>query len=584
MRLLNAHTLELKPFIDSIPPYAILSHCWEDEEVIFSDLSDLEQARKKKGFAKIEKTCELAIGDGFNYVWIDTCCIDKSSSAELSEAINSMFAWYRDSKQCYAYLADVEHEGAFAEGYLARDGIAFSRSRWFARAWTLQELLAPSSFQHREDSPRVYHSPVPIKAPPGRYDGMKFYSRDWQLLGSKPILCTKISMITGIPRGYLEGQSLETASISMRMSWAAGRQATRPEDIAYSLLGVFDVNIPLLYGEGDIKAFRRLQEEIMKISEDETLFAWQASHRMNKLAGDALASGPNDFRATRSLIPFASDDPVPPSTMTHRGLRIWQTLFHTHQLDSHRRSAIRPLHGHMMWPDRDVVWGILRCHVAHDFQHFVIVPLVQLSADIYHREVSYPVSLVPFEFVPSSAFPKEIYIRYASTSTVQNSFQRRWGFLIRKPSEGIEVRRCLPKEAWNEKDSILQGKDNHIAPFAWTASLELRFGLVNKAGWANKYTIFLSLGCLQDAPEEKPQPWYDIKDAVWEQGSMILEAFHTSASPKPVQNESGRVRIDYVVGTDVSFKVFITPTKVLSQDMFVVDFHYAELPDNSGET
>ncbi|KAH6858958.1 heterokaryon incompatibility protein-domain-containing protein, partial [Alternaria rosae] len=231
MRLLDTRTLELKAFVDSIPPYAILSHCWTDDEVVFSDLADLEQARKKKGFSKIEKTCELAIGDGFDYAWIDTCCIDKSSSAELSEAINSMFAWYRDSEQCYAYLADVELQGAFAQGEAARHQNIFSLSKWFTRAWTLQELLAPSNLQS------------------GRDEGMKFYSRDWQLLGSKASIGRRISQITGIPMEYLEGQSLETASISMRMSWAADRQATRSEDIAYSLLGIFDVNMPLLYGE-----------------------------------------------------------------------------------------------------------------------------------------------------------------------------------------------------------------------------------------------------------------------------------------------------------------------------------------------
>ena len=97
MRLLDARTFRLKTFFNNIPPYAILSHCWEDEEVVFSDLDDLEEARKKKGFAKLQKTCELAIEDGFEYAWIDTCCIDKSSSAELSEAINSMFSWYSSS-------------------------------------------------------------------------------------------------------------------------------------------------------------------------------------------------------------------------------------------------------------------------------------------------------------------------------------------------------------------------------------------------------------------------------------------------------------------------------------------------------
>ncbi|KAH6616409.1 heterokaryon incompatibility protein-domain-containing protein, partial [Boeremia exigua] len=223
MRLLNARTIELESFIGDYPSYAILSHCWGEDEVLFTDLLDLTEAKKKQGFSKVEKTCEQAVKDGFDYVWIDTCCIDKSSSAELSEAINSMFAWYRNSDKCYAYLADVDGLGEFAH------------SKWFTRAWTLQELLAPSHLQN------------------GGKSGMDFFSRQWVKLGSKSDLSTRIRDVCGIEKAYLEGQNIYSASISMRMSWAAERQATRSEDIAYSLLGMFDVNMPLLYGEGKLK-------------------------------------------------------------------------------------------------------------------------------------------------------------------------------------------------------------------------------------------------------------------------------------------------------------------------------------------
>jgi len=470
-----------------------------------------------------------------------------------------MFAWYRDSKRCYAYLADV--------GYTVYWN-ALHRSKWFTRAWTLQELLAPSNLH-----PHTYA------------EGMKFYSREWIYLGSKFSLGLPISEITGIPKEYLEGRSLGMASISMRMSWAAGRQATRSEDIAYSLLGIFDVNMPLLYGEGRTRAFRRLQEEIMKISEDETLFAWEPFSGMGELTADVLATGPDKFLETRDLIPFASDDLVPPYTITHRGLRIWQTLLHTHQLDKCGREMIRPLRSSVMiWPDHDIVWGILRCHVVHDFQHLVIVPLVPLSADLYLRDVSTSVSLIPFGYVPPSAFPREIYIRNVRTSAVQSIFRRRWGFLVRKPSEGIEIRRCFPTEAWNEKDNILQGKDNDVGPSSWHASLELRSSLANEAGQTTKYMIFLSLGCKQDTLAEKPQPWCHIQDPIWEQGIVNLEAVHASASSNFTQHEVRRFRMNYVVGTNVSLKVSITTAKVLFQEMFVVDFHFAELQDNSSET
>ncbi|KAF2633882.1 HET-domain-containing protein, partial [Macroventuria anomochaeta] len=223
MRLLNTCTLGLESFVGDYPPYAVLSHCWGEQEIMFSDVLNLAEAKKKQGFDKVEKTCEQAVRDGFDYVWIDTCCIDKSSSAELSEAINSMFAWYKGSSKCYAYLSDVD----------GLDG--FARSKWFTRAWTLQELLAPSHLQN------------------GGKSGMDFFSSHWVKLGSKSDLSNMIKDICGIEKEYLEGQSIYSASISMRMSWAAERKATRSEDIAYSLLGLFDVNMPLLYGEGKLK-------------------------------------------------------------------------------------------------------------------------------------------------------------------------------------------------------------------------------------------------------------------------------------------------------------------------------------------
>jgi hypothetical protein len=552
MRLLDAHTLELKTFVDNIPPYAILSHCWGDEEVVFSDLADLNQARKKEGFTKLQKTCELAVADGFDYAWIDTCCIDKSSSAELSEAINSMFVWYRASGQCYAYLADVELQGAFAEGDSAMHHNTFALSKWFTRAWTLQELLAP------------------------RNGLMKFYSMDWQLLGSKANVGRRISNITGIPIEYLEGWSLETASISMRMSWAADRQATRAEDIAYSLLGIFDVNMPLLYGEGKVKAFRRLQEEIMKITEDETLFAWEAEDGMNDLTAAVLAVGPNDFRETRDLIPFASDDLLPPYTITHRGLRIWQTLFYAHQLDDPGRQDVRPLRSSVMiWPDHDIVWGILRCHVAHDFEHLVVVPLRHLSADVYLRDISTRVSLIPFRSMPVSAFSREIYIRNTRTSTIQNSVQRLWGFLIRKLPEGLEIGQWFPKEAWNEKDSILQGKEENAGPSSWHASLELNFSVATNTGDHARYMILLSLGCAYDDTVEQPQAWCRIDDEVKRQDSSYLRAFHALAPSKPARDTMKQFRTDIVTRTDLNLMVTITPAKVFSQDMFIVEFYYA---------
>jgi hypothetical protein len=150
MRLLNTATLQLDKFCQDIPDYAILSHRWEDDEVSYQDL----QANKTQdgaGYRKIQRCCEKALRDGYVWVWIDTCCIDKTSSAELSESINSMFKWYQAAAQCYAYLSDFEE--VICEG--SRWHPSFRDSLWFTRGWTLQELLAPREMLLTETGARL---------------------------------------------------------------------------------------------------------------------------------------------------------------------------------------------------------------------------------------------------------------------------------------------------------------------------------------------------------------------------------------------------------------------------------------------
>ena len=265
MRLLNAHTLELREFIgDQIPPYAILSHTWGEEgvEVTFHDIQQPDRGKEKLGFRKLEKCCAQAVKDLLNWVWIDTCCIDKSSSAELSEAINSMYSWYEKAEVCYAYLIDVPP----LDPVLIEK--KFRNARWFQRGWCLQELIAP----------RV----------------VEFYAWDWTEVGTKRSLESLIVKITGIFPIVLRDASigLKGCNVAERMSWAAHRKTTREEDAAYCLLGIFGINMPLLYGEGS-RAFVRLQEEILKQIEDYTLFLWR-SPGINNFGG-LLASSPDMF-------------------------------------------------------------------------------------------------------------------------------------------------------------------------------------------------------------------------------------------------------------------------------------------------
>ncbi|KAL2883133.1 hypothetical protein SGCOL_001321 [Colletotrichum sp. CLE4] len=296
MRLIKASSihsgnLQLVDFSpDQLPRYAILSHTWGNNEVIYADIRD-QNAATKPAFQKVRYSCIQTLADGLDHVWIDSCCIDKSSSAELSEAINSMYEWYMKSEVCYTYLSGVPS----TVDPVKTDG-AFASCRWFTRGWTLQELLAPAE--------------------------MVFFSEDWVKVGEKTTLSRPLSVITGIDEDILTGlKPLESASLAKRMSWAAHRQTTRPEDVAYCLMGLFGVNMPMLYGEGE-RAFLRLQEEIMKQSDDQSLFAWVDLSASTETYHSLLAKSPANFAYSNSIMPYQDWEPRPPYFMSNRGLRI----------------------------------------------------------------------------------------------------------------------------------------------------------------------------------------------------------------------------------------------------------------------
>lgn len=222
-----------------IPQYAILSHTWgvDHEEVSFRDLMN-GTGKSKAGYQKLVFCAKQAARDGLQFFWVDTCSIDKSSSAELSEAINSMFQWYSGAYKCYVYLSDVSShdEAQGAEPSHQTWKSYFRSSRWFTRGWTLQELIAPKT--------------------------VEFFSTEGQILGTKLSLMEEICNITGLSAQVLNGNPLSHFSVSDRISWANKRETKREEDAAYSLLGIFDIHMPLLYGEGRKKAFARLYREI----------------------------------------------------------------------------------------------------------------------------------------------------------------------------------------------------------------------------------------------------------------------------------------------------------------------------------
>ncbi|KAI0191345.1 heterokaryon incompatibility protein-domain-containing protein [Astrocystis sublimbata] len=223
-----------------IPPYAILSHTWGTDEVIFTDLVNRsDNLQQKAGYEKIRFCAEQARRDGLRHFWVDTCCIDKPNSTELQTAINSMFRWYHNAKRCYVYLSDVSSPMPVN----AQDGwapwkTAFQNSRWFTRGWTLQELIAPET--------------------------VEFYSREGTWLGDKTSLEPQLRKATGIPARALRGDPLSNFTIEERQAWASHRETTIEEDMAYSLLGILGVYMPMIYGEGRQNAQSRLREECKK--------------------------------------------------------------------------------------------------------------------------------------------------------------------------------------------------------------------------------------------------------------------------------------------------------------------------------
>ncbi|KAI0325474.1 hypothetical protein GY45DRAFT_240451 [Cubamyces sp. BRFM 1775] len=326
-------------------PYAILSHVWSNDEQDFQEVLGIQRAAELASGAtgtlsilprlshKTQGFCNYARKDHYEIAWMDTCCINKSSSAELSEAINSMYEWYRLASVCYVYLADVDREDPF------QSDSQFSRARWHTRMWTLQELLAPS---------RVV-----------------FLSKDWEPLGTKISLASVIEAATGIPHDVLLDRTpLGSCSVAQRMSWASRRTATRMEDEAYALMGLFGVTMTTIYGEGR-NAFKRLQEEILKQIPDQSVFLWgpilsalelpnflptRLTHHdsLQKLRREygLLASRPADFEnagKVRShlhasfaerLTAGRSGTTHPEYTITSYGIRVSLPVYAAHSFDN----------------------------------------------------------------------------------------------------------------------------------------------------------------------------------------------------------------------------------------------------------
>ncbi|KAL8365583.1 hypothetical protein RB595_004413 [Gaeumannomyces hyphopodioides] len=344
MRLIRVSDLTLHWFGgERVPPYAILSHVWGPDEALFGDIKN-GTFRDRAGFAKLASFCRQAAEAGYEYGWSDTCCIDKSDSAELSEAINSMFRWYQNSDVCYAYLEDVHvtHDRDDLDG-------AFQKSRWFTRGWTLQELIAP---------PFVW-----------------FYTASWTEIGSRLGLKDAIASSTNIHAALFEEGRLSEFSLAQQLSWAAGRETTRPEDRAYSLLGLLGVAMSPIYGEGAVKAFRRMQTELLKDGArwgDDSILA-HAGH-------EVLARSPDDFKASGSIERGFGYGRV---GNTSRGVELRTRVLNTESMNPARRTQLftanyRLQPGHL---------AILSCKLHHG-ESIVAISLSRHEDSIFFKSSS----------------------------------------------------------------------------------------------------------------------------------------------------------------------------------------------------
>ncbi|KAK2010028.1 ankyrin [Colletotrichum eremochloae] len=444
MWFIDSRTLELVEVQgDPRHSYAILSHTWGSDEVTFQSFKAMSKAsnetkrpgeedgcenmRAKSGFQKIRDTAVLAKSHGYDYLWVDTCCIDKTSSAELSESINSMYRWYEKAGVCYAYLSDVEpvdKEDPFSETS------SFRRSRWFTRGWTLQELIAPNT--------------------------VEFYAHNWSFIdriSSESNFCQLVAEITGIHPQVLAGTtSLVDVSIANKMRWAALRQTTRPEDIAYCMMGLFNVNMPLLYGEGE-RSFLRLQEEILKETDDQSLFLWGLSSGGSPNSDDLfglLAKSPKAFSQVavghvRPLPPPESYESSPAS-VTNQGLRTTMLLI-----------PVRP--------DTDEYYAVLDCLVSDSTSSSMYLSpriiLRRLWSDQFARVNSKEgsVILLPQEQSDEAGGSYEsIYVR-------QNPFYA---------LPELRVRSKYPKTAGTKNDGRVPFSINGVhPPERWDAALSV---------------------------------------------------------------------------------------------------------------
>ena len=560
MRLLKAQGSDLSGWQPQLvdfrgEDYAILSHRWAanaNDEVLFVDIEIIDDGGRdpttghrpvryvfnpgysqrspqcKPGFHKLMGAAQQALRDGYEFIWVDTCCIDKSSSAELSEAINSMWTWYSKSTICYAYLQDVP---GGPDGTATNPESRFAQSQWWTRGWTLQELLAPLD--------------------------VVFFTETWDPIGEKKSLSDAIVAVTGIGIDVLtHARRMESVSIARRMSWASHRKTTRVEDLAYSLMGIFSVNMPHLYGEGE-RAFLRLQQEITKDSDDESIFAWVESSANPDSYSGLLAKHPSAFARSSDIIYYRDFEYREPYVMSNRGLSI--TL-------------------HLSPVQDGTVAAALHCPVPQSGDGFLAVYLKQLGKDSQHYA---RVKCGRLGALDIRGALETIYIRQSHPTHELDTVLPYHFFSLRHLHTGdapeekyvLENAKCDPLQRlpYTALVSLPITKSSHAR--RWVRGIDPVFRLIRGTSKLSALLLFASAGEDSDSSRvlimlgsiSSTQVGYDARE--FDTGGLAtalqLEDFEPDFRPRPagnwieLENHHVRVEIEPQV-VDGSNQLFIT--------------------------
>jgi hypothetical protein len=429
MRLLNVETKRFEEFVaNPPPPYAILSHRWGTKEATYQGIKEARRFLAKPWSGKLEGFGRQAKRDGLKYIWIDTCCIDKTNRVELGEAINSMFNWYKNAKRCYAYLADFKLKGT----------LPFHQSEWFTRGWTLQELLAP-----RE---------------------VDFYDVDWNHIGTKTSKVAAVEKATGIPKGYLLGRApLDHASIAQRMSWAANRKTTRKEDRAYCLLGLFGVSISMEYG--DDTAFYRLQEAIMKQSGDQSILAWgfaESQHEESrKIPGGILASSPSDFSHSGKIVPCTFYKPDTDHFFVVVGGALQMRVPTT--TDEQTGNT----------------WGLLNCRLEDGVDNVIRIPFEEAETEQHGIDYIRPAQHRSDTTTWDPSFSSEsrlLHVAVKPRPAAAEAMRRQHCFYVDECPVGLQLVEVEPRSRWAKSDGMILTSNGKGAPNREETLLRFRFG------------------------------------------------------------------------------------------------------------